>query len=314
LIILSAKENFIEAINYGTPDYVPLSNEPIRRGVSFNDLFKMENWTDRFGVGWEMGLPGTVPFPKKNPLADIENNLDGYVFPNPDDLVMDIESVDRLKNPERENYIITGNLTYFCYERVWSLMGMENFLTALIEFPDEVRFVIHETAKFARGVFDRYLELGADAVSFSEDLGTQNALMMSPAHFREFFLNEYVYAFENVLKEKKMVFFHSCGCVTEIAKDLAEINITVLNPVQARANDLRKLKKDVFGKTALEGGVDTHLLLTGTPAEVKKETLRVMEILKPGGGYVCGPDQGFPNMPEENMNMLWKTASEAGRY
>jgi len=38
-----------------------------------------------------------------------------------------------------------------------------------------------------------------DAVSFSEDLGTQRALMMSPAMFREFILPEYVHAFANVL-------------------------------------------------------------------------------------------------------------------
>jgi hypothetical protein len=39
-----------------------------------------------------------------------------------------------------------------------------------------------------------------------------------------------------------------------------------------------------------------------------------MELLKPGGGYICGPDQSFPEMPAGNMEMLWKTAREVGRY
>ena len=86
------------------------------------------------------------------------------------------------------------------------------------------------------------------------------------------------------------------------------------NPVQARANDLQKIKKDAQGKMALEGGIDTHLIMTGTPDEIKKEVIRVMEILKQGGGYVCGPDQGFPNMPVENMQMLWQTARNIGKY
>jgi len=311
---LSAKENYIEAIKYKTPEYAPLSCEPIWYGISFADIMKFENWTDRFGITWEMAMENTVPFPKANPLADIQNRLGEYKFPDPNGLVMDPGVLERLKTVDRDNVFIVGNMTYFCFERAWALVGMDNFLAAVIEFPDEVRYLLHELAKYARGVFDRYLEMGVDAVSFSEDLGTQKALMMSPAHFREFFIPEYKYAFSNVLKENKMINFHSCGCVDEIAGDLAGIGVTVINPVQARANDLHRLKKDVFGKTALEGGIDTHMIMTGKPDDIKKEVIRVMEILKPGGGYICGPDQYFPGMPAENIEMLWKTAKEAGKY
>ena len=311
---LSIKENYLEAVKYGNPEYVPLACEYLWHGISFNDICKLENWTDRFGITWEMGMEGTVPFPKVNPLADIERQLDKYKFPDPDGLVMNPDIIERLKNIDRNNFLVVGNMTYFCFERAWALMGMDNFLAAIIEFPDEVRYILHELAKYARGVFDRYLEMGVDAVSFSEDLGTQKALMMSPSHFREFFMPEYKYAFENVLKENKMVNFHSCGCVTEIAGDLAEIGVTVLNPIQARANDLHKIKKDSYKKMALDGGIDTHLLATGTPCEVKEEVIRVMEILKPGGGYICGPDQYIPGMREDNMQMMWSTAKDIGKY
>jgi hypothetical protein len=47
---------------------------------------------------------------------------------------------------------------------------------------------------------------------------------------------------------------------------------------------------------------------------VRAEVSRVMEILKPGGGYVCGPDQDIPGIPEKNMAALWETAREVGRY
>ena len=311
---LSIKENYIESIKYRNPEYVPMGCEPLWHGISFNDILKLENWTDRFGITWEMGMAGVVPFPKGNPLEDIETQLDKYKFPDPNGLVMNPDALERLKTIDRDKYLVVGNMTYFCFERAWALMGMDNFLAAIIEFPDQVHYMLHELAKYARGVFDRYLEMGADAVSFSEDLGTQKALMMSPAHFREFFIPEYKYAFENVLKANKMVNFHSCGCVTEIAGDLADIGITILNPIQARANDLHAIKKDVYGKMALDGGIDTHLIMTGTPEDVRKEVIRVVEILKEGGGYICGPDQYFPDMPAENIAMLWKTAKEVGRY
>jgi len=132
--------------------------------------------------------------------------------------------------------------------------------------------------------------------------------------FREFLLPEYEYCFENVLGAGKMVQFHSCGCVDAIAGDLASIGITVLDPIQARANDLGKLKAETAGRMALCGGIDTALLARGTAEEVGREVARVMEILKPGGGYVCAPDQAIPGIPEENMSALWETAAEVGRY
>ena len=311
---LSAKENYLEAIRNGNPEYVPLMCEPIWRSVSFKDMIRLENWTDRFGVTWEMGIEGAVPFPKGNPLSDIKNRLSDYKFPDPGGLETDPDAIEDLKKIDRGNTLITGSMTYFCFERAWALTGLENFLIALIEYPDEIHFLLHELAKYARAVFDRYLEMGVDGVSFSEDLGTQRALLMSPALFREFFIPEYRYAFENVIKEKKIINFHSCGCVTEIIGDLADIGVSVLNPIQARANDLEALKNGVTGRTALQGGIDTHMIMTGKPDDIRVEVIRVMGLLKPGGGYICGPDQSFPVMPEDNMRMLWETAREIGKY
>ena len=111
-----------------------------------------------------------------------------------------------------------------------------------------------------------------------------------------------------------MINFHSCGCIDEIAGKIADLGVTELNPIQARANNLRKDKNDTFGKMALSGAIDSQMLILGTPIEVKAETKRVIEILKPGGGYVCAPDQLMPDMKEENLKALWDTAKALGRY
>ena len=74
------------------------------------------------------------------------------------------------------------------------------------------------------------------------------------------------------------------------------------------------MKRDTVGRMALEGAIDTVVLAQGTPDDVRAEVIRVMDILKPGGGYVCAPDQVIPGVPEENMDVLWATAGEVGRY
>ncbi|MFH1085461.1 MAG: uroporphyrinogen decarboxylase family protein, partial [Chloroflexota bacterium] len=90
--------------------------------------------------------------------------------------------------------------------------------------------------------------------------------------------------------------------------------VTVLNPVQARANDLSAVKAQAAaGRMALQGGVDSHLLTIGTPDQVRRETLRVLAILAPGGGYLLGPDQGMP-WPVENYHAMLETARAYGRY
>ncbi len=311
--VLQSKENFLEAIKFGKPEYIPMECEQVIYSFSFEDIVKMESYTDRWGVKWEVGLKETVPFPKGNPLKDILK-LDDYKFPNPDGLELSEKVKQELAQVDREQKLVFGNMSYLLFERVWSLMGMDNFFITLLEYPDKVHYLLHQIAIYARKVFERYIDLGADGISFSEDLGSQRALMISPLHFQKFLLPEYKFIFENMIRDKKIINFHSCGCVNTIAGDLSSIGINILNPIQARANDLHRLKADTVGKMALSGGIDTHLIMSCTPEQVRKETIRVLEILRPCGGYICGPDQYLPDMPKENLDALWSTVREFGRY
>jgi len=310
---LSAKENYLAALRFADPEYVPRGEENVFFAFQFEGNFVQGNWTDLWGVRWEVGLPDTVPFPKGNPLPSLDR-LGDYRFPRPEQLVFTEELRAQVAAVDRGRRLLLGQLTYLLFERAWAVMGMEEFLTALLTHPAEAHAFLHAIADYARGVFDRYLELGVDGISFSEDLGSQRALLLSPALFREFLLPEYTHCFAPSLRAGKIVYFHSCGCVDAIAGDLAALGVTVLNPIQARANDLRRLKADTVGRMALEGGIDTSVLALGTPADVRAEVARVLEVLMPGGGYVCAPDQHLPGVPEENMQALWETARALGRY
>lgn len=310
---MNPKENYLEAIRFGSPKYVPLACEDVWHGVEFAGNYRGEDWTDAWGVQWHVGIPGTVPFPHGNPLPSLDR-LGDYRVPDPNGLEFTSEDRARLAAADRSAKLVCGHMSYLLFERAWAVMGMENFLMSFHTHPAEMHEFLHRIATYSRKVFDRYLELGVDAIGFSEDLGTQRSLMVSPKMFREFLLPEYVYCFENVLAAGKIVNFHSCGCVDAIAADLASIGVTMLNPVQARANDLPELKASTRGRMALHGAIDTAVLAGGTPDDVRHEVARIMGILKPGGGYVCAPDQNIPGVPPENMQALWDTARALGAY
>jgi len=315
---MNPMENYIAAVRFQNPERVPLGNEDVSCSFQLEGNFCCANWTDQWGVQWEVGIEGTVPFPKGNPLPSLDHLAD-YRPPEPSDLVLTAEARNTIDRTDRNTRLLVGCHTYLLFERAWAIMGMENFLASLITHPAQMHEFLDIIAGYARQVFDRYLELGVDVITFSEDLGTQRALTMSPAMFREFILPRYVRIFDNALRAGKIVHFHSCGCVHDIAADIAAIGdghpgALMLNPVQARANDLARIKAETIGRMALNGAIDTALLAGGTPAQVRAEVVRVMEILKPGGGYICAPDQGIPGIPDENMTALWKTAGEVGKY
>ena len=191
---MNAKDNYLAAIRFGRPEYVPLACEPVWHSFQFEGNFRCEDWTDSWGVEWEVGIEGTVPFPKGSPLPDM-GGLADYGFPDPAGLVLTDRMAQDLAAVDRSEKLVSGQFTYLLFERAWAIMGMNEFLMALHTHPAQAHEFLHGIAAYARGVFDRYLELGVDAVGFSEDLGTQRALMISPAMFREFILPEYEYCF-----------------------------------------------------------------------------------------------------------------------
>ncbi len=310
---MSPKQNFLEAVRFGNPEYVPLGRESILEIISLDGLYPPCGRPDFWGVKWEAGFEGTFPFPKGHPITSLDQ-LAEYQFPSADAPRYTPEVKARYESIDRDRRIVLGCVIQLLFEKAWAVMGMDNFLAGLATQPEAAREYLHRIASFARGVYDRYLDLGFDGAACTEDLGSQRALMISPRMFREFFLPEYEYIFENVRKAGKIIYFHSCGQIHDIAADLASIGITILDPVQALANDLARIKAATVGRTALRGAIDTALLASGSPGQIAAEVGRVTGILKPGGGWVCAPDQQIPGIPEENMDALWSAARRLGRY
>jgi uroporphyrinogen decarboxylase len=203
----------------------------------------------------------------------------------------------------------------------YRILGLEHFLECLIIAPDIVREVVRRVEEFYLGVNERIFEAAAgmlDIYYFGNDLGTQRALLMSPAMIREFLAPSFKRLIDQAKSCGLKVMFHSCGAVSEMIPLFVELGIDALDPVQvgAAGMDPARLKAAYGDRIAFHGGLDTQGVLPfGSPGDVKAGTEKLLEIMKPGGGYIFGPSQELqPDVPIENILTMYRTCREAGVY
>ncbi len=123
------------------------------------------------------------------------------------------------------------------------------------------------------------------------DLGTQQSQFCSVETFRKLYFPYYKMVNDWIHRNTKWkTFKHSCGAVEPLIEPFIEAGFDILNPVQitAAGMDAAHLKKTYGGRIVFwGGGVDTQTTFAfGTPAQVREQVLRRMEVLAPGGGFI----------------------------
>lgn len=123
------------------------------------------------------------------------------------------------------------------------------------------------------------------------DFGTQSSAFCSVATLRELWvpyyrgINNWVHA-----NTTWKCFKHSCGSVERFFETFIDAGFDIINPVQCSAAgmDPAMLKEKYGSRLVFWGGaIDTQQTLPfGTPAEVREQALRRLEIFAPGGGFV----------------------------
>jgi uroporphyrinogen decarboxylase len=148
-------------------------------------------------------------------------------------------------------------------------------------------------------------------IQMGDDLGTQQALEISPRMYREVFKPRQRLIFETVKKRSSLhLFLHSCGAIADILPDLIEVGVEIINPVQtsARGMDPARLKRE-FGKDVVfwGGGCDTQRVLPlGTPEEIEAHVRERIATFAPGGGFVFTQVHNImPHVPPRNITAMY---------
>jgi hypothetical protein len=271
-----------------------------------NPLYTEGRHRDCWGVVWENIEQGLDSIPVVHPLEDWWA-LDAYRAPDPlrDDAFgpRDWECVRRSLDQakRRGDLAIGGGLWHgFMYMLLFYLRGFENFMLDLATDDPRLPRLIGMVEGYNTAVIRKYLELGAEYMTFGDDLGMQGSLPMSPRMWRKVIKPAYERVLRPCREAGVPVYLHTDGHILEIIPDLIEVGVRVLNP-QFRANGLEGLKDQALGKVALDQDLDRQLFPFASPAQIHDHIGTVVEALgAPQGGLLlfaeCGPDVPLHNI------------------
>jgi uroporphyrinogen-III decarboxylase len=153
--------------------------------------------------------------------------------------------------------------------------------------------------------------MGVDMIWIGDDVGAQNAMLLSPDTWRRF-LKPRMAKFISTLKglsPSLKVAYHSDGCILPIIPELIEIGVDVLNPIQPLSMDPVRLKKEYGKKLSFWGTIDEQRTLPfGTVEDVRTEALSRLSTIGKGGGLIIGPTHHVQlDTPVENVQALVET-------
>ncbi len=208
------------------------------------------------------------------------------------------------------------------FEMAQRIVGMRELLEMMATDEATAGVLFDQLLELKLAFWDMALpQLGdlLDVVTYADDYGTQESLLISPRMFRTQLKPRVRTLFARIkqLAPHTRQFFHSCGSVRPLIPDYIEIGTDILNPVHIRAANMDPvaLKKDFGDALAFwGGGVDTQgVLPRGTPAEVRDDVRRNVEALAPGGGYVFNTVHNIqPDVPPENLIAMFEALRDIG--
>ena len=270
-------------------------------------------WTDIWGTVWHKEHAGVMGFPRGNPLADV-SALTSYQWPDAHDPNIHGQIYRMAAEYQRSSdTFLCGHHRDTLWEKAYMLVGMENMMEYLYSEPDFAREVLRHIMDFQLGIAEHYLSVGVEMVSCGDDLGTQIAALLNPRIVEEFFLPQYRRLFRLYQSHQVIITFHSCGHIEPFLEMFMQLGIDVLNPVQATANDLARVRQRTAGRMALQGGVSSALVMAGPEEAIIQEVRRCLWLLGRDGGYFCSADQGMP-FPQAHIDALNQAIAQYGQY
>lgn len=268
-----------------------------------------DKYVDEWGIGWH-SVPYDTPYGtgrytefNQHPLAD-DHAIDSYQPPDPNrpELYKEAEWVIQ---EFKDEFWIVGVTVTTIFETAWALRGYEKMLMDLALNPELAERILDIPYQYHLTAAKKLTQLGVDMIWLGDDIGAQNAMLISPKMWRKFLKPRMatIIAEVKAINPQVKVAYHSDGVLNPIIPDLIEIGLDVLNPIQPASMDPAELKRAYGDKLCFWGSIDEqHTLPFGTAADVESEVKTRLETIGKQGGLIIGPTHHVQlDTPMENF-------------
>jgi uroporphyrinogen decarboxylase len=317
---MSAYEVICRAIEFRRPDRLPLRlTGPLSSpafGLIQSDVHQVP-WNfigtgdrrqrqtyDEWGCLWVRSDQDNMGQIKEHPLEDWKA-LDHFRWLNPDEAHLYTGMEARFVGSDSK-YVMTG-IFMLLFERLQALRGFENALTDLYLERECIEDLADRILEIQLGIIQNIAGRFPGQIHgmwFTEDWGTQQALMIAPALWREFFKPRYRRIIQAIHAAGWHAWMHCDGQIEGILEDLVEIGVDVLNLPQPRVLDVEAVGRRLRGRLCFETACDIqHSLPSGNAAAIRKEAGWLLEHwAAPYGGFILSIDEddaqslGFTSM------------------
>jgi uroporphyrinogen decarboxylase len=301
-----------------------------------------ETWYNHFGVGYgKSGLQGrtkeeeeefkktqefwgpakVVPenFPNFHPIKSMED-LKNYKWPDPNEPSL-LDPIDDICKRYQDDYFIIVDLSSTLIEAAYAhIVGTQNFFLFMFDQPDLVKGVLDGLTEYYTQLGVNAIKRGADMIRVGDDVGAQQAMMVSPKQWRELAKPRFDYMLKAFRKENPEIYtkLHSCGDYSPILPDEVELGFHLSGLMQPTGGlkDQVGIKKKYGADIAMVGGLDVQRLLPrGQVEAVRQGVLDVMKNLAVGGGYIFSPSHYIlADVPVQNIFTMIEAQREFGTY
>ncbi len=269
---------------------------------------------DEWGNTWARVDPTSKGEVVKGVLDDI-SALDTYEFPDysrPEDYAPAREARER----HADRWLL-GGMPGFAFNIARKLRKLDRYLVDLMVERDLMHGLHDRIDRVLEDMIRNYAAAGADAVMFGEDWGTQEALMISPALWREEFGPRFRRLCGLARDRGIRVFMHSCGKIGAIVPDLIEAGIDCLQLDQPALHGIDELAgHQERGRVTFWCPVDIQKTLqSGDEGRIRAEAREMIEKLWRGrdgrhgggtGGFIAG---FYGDKASIGLDSTWQAAA-----
>lgn len=200
---------------------------------------------------------------------------------------------------EKSDKFVMANINPRPWERYQFIRGTENAMIDIMMPETGGADLLRKIHEFYLREVEIWVKADVDAISFMDDWGAQNQLLIPPALWRDMFKPLYRDYCDLAKAHGKFTFMHSDGFIQDIYPDLIDVGVDALNS-QLFCMDLSVLEEIAKGRITFWGEIDRqHILPSGDPEEGRKAVRKVAaHLYDTRGGIIAQLEIGAGANPD----------------